>query len=220
MILLVGSLAFGQEWEITPPDYDQIEARINDATSPYYYPVLMDRYTKADTTLTLQEKRHLYYGYVFQPGYTPYDSSDFTDSLSQVLRKENHTDRDLDKIIRYGDSLLAGNPFDLRILNYQMYALQRKEDHARFEAKMIQSRAIMDALLSSGDGTSKSFSFYVINTSHEYGLLGILGFDFGGSQSLIDHYDYLTVAENDYGIDGLYFDVTPCLNRLKHMLEQ
>jgi len=220
LILLGATLAYGQQWNFNKPDYQQIGIHIADTHSHYYYPTLLERFKKSDTTLTLQEKRHLYYGYIFHPRYAPYERSEYQDSLVQVLRKERQGAEDLEKIIRYGDSVLVGNPFDLRTLNYQLYALEQQRDTEGFEAKMIQSTAIIDALMSSGDGTSKAFSFYVINTSHEYGLLGILGLDFGGSQSLTEHYDYLTVAANDFGIEGLYFDVTPCLNSLQKFLKK
>ena len=66
----------------------------------------------------------------------------------------------------------------------------------------------------------KKEAFYVIYTSHEYDLLNILGFQFGGSQSLIEHYDYLTLAENEAKIEGLYFDVSPCLNSMSKMFKE
>ena len=79
---------------------------------------------------------------------------------------------------------------------------------------------VFDALISSGNGRDKENAFYVIYPSNEYALLEILGFKFGNSQSLIDHYDYLEVAENELGIKGLYFDVTPCLNSLNMMFDE
>jgi len=39
-------------------------------------------------------------------------------------------------------------------------------------------------------------------------------------QSLIEHYDYLTVAKNDAKIEGLYFDVSPCLNSMSNMFKE
>ena len=73
--------------------------------------------------------------------------------------------------------------------------------------------------LSSGDGLTKETAYYVINTTDEYNLISILGFEFGGEQSLIEHYDRLTLAENDYNIEAFYFDVSPCLNSLSKMLK-
>ena len=80
-------------------------------------------------------------------------------------------------------------------------------------------RIIVDVLLSSGDGLTKKTAFYVIYVSHEYDLLKVLGFDYGGEQTLTEHYDYLLLGDNSKNIKGLYFDVSPCLNSLKNMFK-
>mgnify|MGYP000591948074 CR=1 FL=1 len=164
--------------------------------------------------MTLKEKRYLYYGYSFQHTYSPYGHSDFNDSLKVVFQKDQHNNKDLQQIIEYADSLLVDNPFDLRAMNYHLYAFEKLGKKVEFDKKHNQMSIIIDALLSSGDGLKKKTAFYVIYTSHEYALLSILGFEFGGKQSLIDHYDYLEVAKNPKKIEGLYFDVSPCLNSL------
>jgi len=48
----------------------------------------------------------------------------------------------------------------------------------------------------------------VINTSDEYFLLSVFGFEFGGTQSLTRPCDYLELAENESGIEGLYFTLS------------
>lgn len=219
ILLLAGISSSAQNWDFEKPDYDKIEKDIGEKKSKLYYPKLMERYQDADSTMTLEEKRHLYYGYVFQPGYSPYSNSAFADSLRLVLQKEKHSKEDLNNIIRFGDSVFVDFPFDLTTMSYQLYALDKKGDKEKFYSAIIRSQVVFDALMSSGDGTSKKNAFYVINTSHEYALLNYLGFRFRGTQSLIEHYDYLTLAENKYGLSGLYFDVSPCLNFMENLLK-
>ncbi|WP_162051865.1 DUF4919 domain-containing protein [Pontibacter pamirensis] len=210
---------YAQSFYFEKPDYKKIEKAIKVEGSNYYYSALMERYNRADTTMTLDEKRHLYYGYSFQPKYSPYDSPDFADSLRAVLQKDQHSDADLKRILKYGDLLLADNPFDLRAINYQLYALEKLEKQEAFRKRLNQMNITIEALLSSGDGLKKESAFYVIYTTHEYDLLNILGFQFGGQQSLIEHYDYLKVAENPSQVEGMYFDVSPCLNSLNKMFK-
>lgn len=192
------------------PNYKKIEKEISKNKSEFFYPKLLKRYLNYDATMTLKEKRYLYYGYSFQDTYSPYEHSDFSDSLKEVLQKEEHIDKLLQKTIKYADSILVENPFDLRAINSQLYALEKLERMLEFDKKVNQMRAIVDALLSSGDGLKKKTAFYVIYPSHEYYLLNFLGFEFGGIQSLIEGYDYLTVAKNSQKIKGFYFDVSPC----------
>lgn len=48
----------------------------------------------------------------------------------------------------------------------------------------------------------------------------MLGYKFGDSKKLIEHYDYLAVANNEDGIDGLYFDVSHFLNSLSKIFSK
>ena len=106
--------------------------------------------------------------------------------------------------------------FVQKLQNARADVTQKKVGVAQeaFQKKLTQLRTIVDVLMSSGNGKTKEDAFYVIDISHEYNLLSILGFQFGGSQHLIEHYDYLSVAENNQNIEGFYFDVSPCLNSI------
>ncbi|CAL2083262.1 DUF4919 domain-containing protein [Tenacibaculum sp. 190524A05c] len=209
-----------QDWDFEKPDYDKIEKNIKEKDSNLFYELLMKRYKEADSTMTLKEKRHLYYGYQFDEKYSPYSTSDFSDSLRVVLNKKSLDSLDYTNIVTFTNKILEENPFDLRAINYQLFALEKKGDTASFNKKVIQLYIIVDSLLSSGTGKTKEDSFYVIYTSHEYDLLSILGFKFGGSQSLIEHYDYLTLEKNEANIEGLYFDVSPCLASMSKMFKE
>ena len=207
---------YSQEIDFEKPDYKKIKKNIAKENSNLYYPKLFERFTIGDSLFTLREKRHLYYGYSFQKDYSPYGYDKLKDSLRVFNEMEEHDSSDLSKIITISDSILANNPFDLRTLNFQLYALEKTKEFKKFNKRLSQIRLIFDALLSSGNGMSKKEAFYVIYTSHEYDMLNILGFRFGGEQSLVDHYDYLKVVENEAKIDGLYFDVSPCLKSLSN----
>ena len=220
LTFLLGSvLVFSQNIETEKPDYNKIEKEITKKKSEFFYPKLMKKYMNSDSTMTLKEKRYLYYGYSFQDAYSPYGHSDFSDTLREVLQKEKHTDEELNRIIELSDSILVDNPFDLRVIKYQLYALDKLEKKKAFDKRINQMRIVVDALLSSGDGLKKKTAFYVIYTSHEYDLLNILGYEFGGEQSLIDHFDYLKVAKNSKNIKGFYFDISPCLNSMNEMFK-
>lgn len=208
-----------QDWHFEKPNYKEIEKNIAEQNSSFYYPNLMERFIKADSTLTIKEKRHLYYGYSFQEDYSPYTRSDFADSLQIILELKKHDTLEFKKIMTLGDSILVKNPFELKTINYQLYALEKADNIEGYRKKIAQFNIIVDALLSSGNGTTKEESFYVIYTAHEYDLLNILGFTFGGSQSLMEHYDYLELAEGETKIEGLYFDISPCLNSLSKIFK-
>jgi len=52
-------------------NYKKIEKNILKKKSPFFYTHLLKRFTDGDTLFNLDEKRHLYYGYIFQPEYNP-----------------------------------------------------------------------------------------------------------------------------------------------------
>ncbi len=211
---------FSQAEEKNPPNYKAIKKEVSDKNSAFYYPKLFDKFLKSDTTMTLREKRLLYYGFQYQSKYSPYGGhSSYNDSLKTVFQKQNFTKEDFKKVITFSDSILSSNPFDLRSLNYQTYALQELGNKQDYLKKLNQMRTIIQAIFSSGNGLKKETAFYVIYVSHEYVLLDILGYKFGGQQQLIDHYDYLRLAENPENIKGMYFDVSASLNAMKNLLD-
>jgi hypothetical protein len=81
-ILLIFSLliisSFCQNTDFKKPDYKGIEKIIVDKESGFFYPDLLKRYKKSDTTLTLQDFRVLYYGFLFNESYSVYGSSDYS----------------------------------------------------------------------------------------------------------------------------------------------
>ncbi|PIE49142.1 MAG: hypothetical protein CSA39_04145 [Flavobacteriales bacterium] len=218
--ILISYFSYSQDWDFEKPNYKKIEKNIKNKKSNLFYKSLMNRFQNADSTMTLEEKRHLYYGYTFDKNYSPYSRSNYGDSLRVVLEKEKLDSLDLIKVVDFTDKMLLDNPFDLNAINYQLYSLEQMGNKTTLNKKVTQFRTIIDALMSSGNGKSKKEAFYVIYTSHEYVLLNILGFQFGGTQSLIDHYDYLTLAENEAKMEGLYFDVSPCLNSMSKMFKE
>jgi hypothetical protein len=214
------TLATGQKKLFEKPDYKQIEKSITVENAQFYYPELLRKYIAGDSSLTLEEKRHLYYGHTFQQGYSPYGQSSFADSARTRLRKEPLSKTDLEDVVAFCDSALRENPFDLVSLNYLLYCTEELGEDRTFQSGLNRMKCIVDAILSSGDGKSKTSAFFVIDTADEYTLLDILGFQYGGEQSLIDHFDYLTLKKNDQNLKGLYFDITPCLNHLNQMFEK
>jgi hypothetical protein len=59
-------------WEdnFLKPDYEQIKSNIKNKQSELYYSKLWDRYQQGDSTLTIDEARHIYYGYIFNKDYS------------------------------------------------------------------------------------------------------------------------------------------------------
>lgn len=196
-------------------NYTEIEENIKIADSSLYYPNLWSAFLAGDSSMSLQEKRHLYYGFVFQDSYNPYSHSIYMDSISQFYGKSNLLKNDYKKIILYSDSILSHIPFEIKSLQakaFAYYSLHEKENELKVQNQIMM---IYDAILSSGDGLAKESAFHILYISHEYDLIDFLGFKFNGEQSLVeDKYDYLLLLPNEFQVGGLYFDVSASFNYL------
>ncbi len=200
-------------------DYNEIETTIRDTGRQFYYPRLLERYKANDTTITQTEYRYLYYGYTFQEDYNsviePEDSIFARIRTGEQLTKEEY--REL--LDAAGDFLLK-SPFDLRVLFWEMIAHKELGNEPDYLSLSKKVGGLLDAILSSGDGFSVETAFYVARVSDEYFLLNILDIVFDGEQSLVYPCDYLKVRDNEYGVEGLYFNVERHFAFLKKMFEE
>lgn len=220
LLTIIGNTIYSQKLNsFEKPDYNSIKKAIGDSKSNLHYERLFSRFLTADTTMNLEEKRHLYYGFIYNEKYSPIPKSKYLDSLNIVISKKNLDTNDFDLINRYTDNILLDSPFDLRTMNIKLFVLKKGSKEKEFKECLFRAKTIIDAILSSGNGIEKNSSYYVIQVSHEYDILNVLGFTYGGKQSLIENYDYLTIANNKYNVKGLYFDISPSLNYLEKMLK-
>ena len=211
-LLIVSSVTlFAQYDEPVAPNYPQIEKNIKNNASNFNYADLLARYELGDSTMTIDEQRHLYYGFVFQPAYNPSDTSQYNAKIADVLNKQHFSNQDYDNVLQYADALLAEDPFNLRALNAKLLVYAQNNNVEAYR-KTAQKRSIVQqAIVSSGDGMSKTTPYYVIKVAHEYDILGFLGFKYGGQDKIEKNCNCnsLTLGTNRFGVDKLYFNIAP-----------
>jgi Domain of unknown function (DUF4919) len=217
ILLLLTTTVYGQdERAYIKPDFKQIKENIEKKRSTMYYPELFDRFQKADTTMTLAEKYHLYYGYSFTENYNPYFNSANAKEIRTLINTDNLTKEQMERVIALSEDELNGYPFNISIMGYRAYFFRALGKEKQALCEEARAGMILDTILSTGDGTTEDTCFYVINVGNEYELINALGLVYGGSQRLIEGtYDYLTLGENDYNISGFYFDVSRITSTFK-----
>jgi len=218
LLLLLGAGAKAQTDELVKPDYKAIEKNSKDKNSPLFFDSLLERFNRADTTLTVEDKRHLYFGYSFTKKYSPYGSNtEAYKELTTLLNKPgSHNRKGLEKLIALCDKILKEDPFSIKIREYRLYFLKTLGRTEELLKEDFRLNCVLDAILSTGDGTSTTNCFYVISVANEYEIINILGFNFNGEQALIENnYDYLELEKNAYNIAGFYFDISRSLQSLK-----
>lgn len=211
LALLIVSVAGAQE--TSKPDFTAIQKNIKDKNSGYYYKDLMERFVKADTSMTLSQRRHLYYGFAFMPlKMDQMTIRSIEQQLKSALHKPNPVATDMEDVVNYSGMLLEAFPFSITLKEYRAYCLRQLGRYEEADAERAQIEMIADAIFSSGDGKSLETALHVIDAGNEYEAVALMGFEAREDEYLVnDKYDYLTIDKNPYNLEGLYFDasVTP-----------
>ena len=129
-------------------DYGALEVDVT--MNPSKYRALLERFEKADTTLTSAEVATVYYGYAFSTDYEPRDS--FPEIHAAYERQ------DYEEVARLVEKALPLNPvsLDLSLLGLG------DTPGAHSLNLAIRSDLIATAILESGRGTNADMPFYVI----------------------------------------------------------
>ena len=203
---------FSQDRDTKPVNYKKLRKEINKKRSPFYYPVLYQRYTDLDTSLTTEEFRYLYYGFSLQDDYAPYNTPPLRDSLIRYLSRSDLMQEEYMVTARIGSALLAESPFRLRETFITALSFEISGDTRLSAAYFKFYEKQVDAIMSTGDGLTTNSAFSVIYIQDEYEIMEVLGFKFGGGQYLLNGgFDMLELEQNRYGVDALYFDVSRLL---------
>lgn len=205
--LIVSGAGFAQA--TTAPDYKIINKNITDKSSEYYYPTLVARYTAADTSMTLEQRRHLYYGYADMAGKAGRDESgEALKKMSELLMKPEPNREDLEAVLDYTATILASDPYSITIKQYRQYCLKELGYYKQAIAERAQTEIIVDAILSSGDGSTIDNTIHVVSQENEFEIVQLLGFEPEGDEYATNgQVDYIILGKNAYGKPGLYFEV-------------
>ena len=197
---------------VNAPDYKRIKKEINTKGSEFYYPELLRRFEKADTTLTVEQLHYFYYGTATRPDYNPYKTSNY-DALHKALEKETPEKEDWENAAQVIDEQLKTDPTNIRFHLYKHIVydnLYGPESEKTFDAYK-QVVMLLSAVTSTGDGRSKETAFHVISVTDEYGILDTFGLS-SKMQSLVEDkgqsYVVMDLEENEYGLESMYFNIT------------
>ncbi len=213
----VPSAAAASKRKITveKPDLNKIKDETLNPGSPFYFPKLMKKYTRNDTTMTNEEYRYFYLGYMFQEDYDPYRTSPYSGITDELRMKATHSKEEIDTIRKYAELSLHDNPFDLRQMSFLIHVL--KEKRKDMSAKIWEYRLehLLGAIKSTGTGEDIENAWYVIYPMHEYDMVQLLGYEATDAQFIDPGYDYLSVMPEeetakrlkDKVAKGFYFNV-------------
>ena len=197
------------------PDLEAIRVATLDPASPMFFPKLMKKFNRNDTTMTAEEFRHLYLGYMFQEDYDPYRESPYSSVTDSYRNKTSHTKEEIDTIRKYAELTLLDNPFDLRQMSFLVHVL--KERRKDMSAKIWEYRLehLLGAIKSTGTGENEENAWFVIYPAHEYDMVQLMGYHAVDADFIEPGFDYLMVEPEeetakrlrDKVQKGFFFDV-------------
>lgn len=188
------------------PDNDAILCETIDKGSPYYYPAIYMRYMSGDTTLTLEDYRHLYYGYAWQPGYKPFETPAAKDRILNILAKDSLAEADYLKIVEYGREVMRSEPYDPSTLNFLVYAYGAVGDSVNERINYSRLKGILAAIESSGGGLSEQSPWHVLYFSHARDLLASMNLAAGKEKVISRTVAWMPPLVKQKGVKGYYFD--------------
>ncbi|MCH5214427.1 MAG: DUF4919 domain-containing protein [Muribaculaceae bacterium] len=197
---------------VEKPDLDEIRTATLDPSGKYYFPKLMAKYQRNDTTMTQEEFRYLYLGYMFQEDYDPYRTSPYSSMTDSLRLKTEHSKAEIDTIRKYAEKALLDNPFDLRQMSFLVHVL--KERRKDMSAKIWEYRLehLLGAIKSTGTGDDEENAWYVIYPMHEYDMVQLLGYEAVDMDYIEPGFDYLKVQpdgtiKHRSPAKGFYFNI-------------
>ena len=170
--------------------FKEILTQSTDSTGLYFYPNLLERFNRNDSTLVNFEILALQIGFTENKNYKPY----------QILKTERKikslvADEEFEEAIRIADSVLLTNPLNFTALLEKGFSLMKLEkDAAAFHKGKVMK--VVRAILSSGDGTREK-PYFVLGpgdgiTVIEYILGGSIGTAGSGND---DNGNFLEIIE-------------------------
>lgn len=154
-LLLLNTLAYGQDF-VYQRDYERLLSLSKDSRSPLYYPVLLSRFAKNDSSLQNKEVLALLVGYTKRKEYLPYQTLKQERELLQLLSAQK-----TNEALQACNRLLAKHPLNLVAL-MQKAALcrQLKSDSLFYYEQQYQK--VLAAVSASGNGSFER-PFFVLS---------------------------------------------------------
>ncbi|WP_161486699.1 DUF4919 domain-containing protein [Rufibacter roseus] len=205
-------LIHGQAQTISQINFDAIKTAVASSKSAYYYPSLLKRYHANDVSLTSEDYKHLYYGWVFQPGYNPYKGNDKADALNQMLLYERFPE-----IITTGKKILQTDPFNLDVMYLMVMAYGEMRNKAESDKWLAKVEGIAGAIKASGTGQSPESAVVLVAPRDEYMFLTMVGLRQASAPQLVENKYHLIPVKspNKLNYTQVYFNIQKPLARKK-----
>lgn len=155
LLIVACGLNAKAEGEIVNVDLNQIE--VDMAMNPAKYNQLLDRFVKADTTLTHAEVAYLYLGQGFSPQYDPYQA--------YPMLMNAYDSQDYATAASLAEAVVDESPMSLDLLITALVAATRSGNVDMALQLQPRLNLLVDCIVETGKGTNAAEPFYVASTA-------------------------------------------------------
>ncbi len=215
--LLVANSFFGQAQDDFDyqSDFEAIVENSLDSSSNVFYPALLERFERNDSTLTSPEVLAMMIGFTESKNYKPYRNADRERQILDLIGSKNYQEA-LDSC----NALLLTNPLNYAALMEKGFALWKLNDE-NFEFHKSKYFKVLDAVQYSGDGSSEN-AFFVLSpidgqTIIRYVWQGSIGTMGSGSDSNGNFLDILEMEKEGQETMTIYFNIQHAVDNSEMM---
>ncbi|MCB0497217.1 MAG: DUF4919 domain-containing protein [Cyclobacteriaceae bacterium] len=210
--IISSSILFAQVTFNYHKDFKRILEQSKDKSSEFYYPKLLERFNRNDSTLTDLEVLALQIGFTANSNYKPYQTVSIEREIKDLVWKEKY-----EEALIECNKFLKTNPLNFTALMEKGFAymkLGKEGSELQKERFMI----VLHSILASGEGTKDS-PFFVLSPidgqtliTHIFGeSIGIMG---SGTDANGNFLDILEMKKEDGSSKTLYFNINHAAEKM------
>jgi hypothetical protein len=199
----IAALFTAKAQQVSNVNFTEIYKNIATPSSPYFYPEMLARYEKNDTTLNPAQYKHLYYGYTKQPGYDPTGKDVRQKEFKQLIEQKA-----FEKALAVGRAGLRETPFNLNYVFGMHYACDNLGRKAEARQWLHKFERLMEAIETSGDGRTPATAYVVIALGDVQVYLESLGLTATDRKLQDRRTEKITLQQpNELNLKEIYFNV-------------
>ncbi len=196
-----------------PLEEETLLLEITNTQSENHYTSLRLRFEMGDTTLTLNNYRHLYYGFAYQDDYKPLEVNPYMDKLL-LLASELEVDRPnvsiLRQIIFVAKDALRSDPFNIRVWNLMAYAFGALGDSEAEREAFRRVQMIIATIKSTGNGLKEASPQHVLMFDHALDVMAADNLQHNKPLIVSRTVEYIPLVSprtvDNTKVKGFYFD--------------
>lgn len=207
LLFIIMTAAIGVQASAQAPNNEAIRGAVGDPGSVYYYPALMARYVKGDSTLTATDYHYLYYGFAFQDEYKPLDPIPGENNILSIIEtRKELTVGDAEDIITYANQVMAHDPFSPSNINFMTYAYGLLGDTERERQSARRLEMVLKTIEASGAGDKEDSPWHVTFFTHVNDFLAWKGYEPRERRVVSRSVEFVIPVKAEKKNKGFYFD--------------